>query len=394
MEHKDEKGLAGWEIWFVVVVSLAFITLVWRFVPIQTLLKMALVCFCGVWVFAVVAEFSARIPYFIPTAHGGKLVVIVCVVFLLFPFLINAMYESSKHVYLSSIKPDTTIGLKISYDIDRTGGSGSIGSDWSYRHYFNDIQFGSGDIMEIKASEPFTIRSRFIESDKISDIGETSSNAVVYNKENPQNGEIVITNDVFVMESGGRRYAGSYAEFTATYHAKLTIPPSMNFWEVYFHTPDNLARWIIVMGQLSCLCIIAYVIIEGAHRKEKIKEQERIALEKKKQEERELFIKSLGGKTIREVAGVPSHISYESGFPKDNNNQRYGSFTAYTTKSGSCYHRTPGCCSARLPVHLFVATKKYRPCSKCCVSTSTIPEWHNKYIELTKKCKEYSVEYE
>jgi len=395
MEHMDEKGLSGREIFFVLTVTVLFITLIWRFAPIQTALKIAILCFGGVFVMGAIAQFCARIPYFIPTAHGGTLVAIVSIVFLLFPFAINILYESNKQEYLTNITPNSIIGLKIEYDIERTGGSGSIGSEWKYQHHFNDIKFTSGETMEIKASAPFTIRSRFIESDeKISDIGETTSKPIKYYNLSPNNSNLTIKNDVFVMESGGKRYAGSFAEFTATYNIKLTIPPSKNYWDIYFYSADNSVQWIILLCQFTCLFLIAYVIIVGERKKEQIKEQERIALEEKKKEERDIFIKGLNGKTIREIAGVPANITYENGLPRDNNNQRFGSYTAYITKSGSCFHRVAGCCSARYPIHTFIASEKYKPCSKCRAYKSTIPVWHKTYIELVQKCKEYSIEYE
>ena len=395
MEHKAEKGLQAREIFFVITVSLVFIALIWRMVPIHNLWKCVIVCLAGAWIFAIVVYFFVRLPYFIPKANNDLLITITCVVFLLFPSLINITHETNKQQYLSSITPDTIIGLKIDIDVERTGGSGSIGSEWKYKHYFNDIQFTSKQIMEVKASDPFTIRSRFMElDDKVNDIGETTSKQFKFYKDSQNNDEITIINNVFVMENGGKRYAGSSAEFDASYHVVLTTPPSMTFWDVYFNTQDNSTQKLLVIGLLCCFGIIAYVILDGEQRESKLKEQEKLASEQKKKEARDTFINSLGGRTIREVAGVPVNIIYENGLPKDNNNQRFGSYTAYITKSGSCYHRLPGCCSARYPIHGFTAMKNYRPCSKCGASKFSIPSWHTSYIELVSKCNEYSVEHD
>lgn len=395
MEEKSKKAFPLWELCFPIAVTIAFIALIWRFIPIQETLKLSLICVGGVGILAAVIFFVERLPFFIPTPTRGTNAVIVLMIFLLFPAMINALYESSKNTYLSDITPDTLIGLKITYDVERTGGSGSIGSDWKYLHFYNDTKIGSGSVVDVRASDTFTIRSRFIEvDDAISDVGETISKPISYYKMEPANGELVIKNDVLVAENGGRRYAGSYAEFTATYRVKLTMPKSMGFWSVYFSTEDTSIRWILVLSQLCCLAIIAYVIAFGAKREEQAKEQARMAQEKERQAKREEFIQKLDGRTIRELAGVPPNIHYENGLPRDNNNRKYGSFTVYTTKSGSCYHETPGCCSARFPIHVFVAMGKYKPCSKCCMTKYSIPEWHTKYVALVKQCKEYSVEYE
>lgn len=395
IESIDEKGLGARIFCVLLIVFIAFICLIWRFFPFSIPFKVFVLCLGGAYIFYALVSFYTRIPYFISTTNSGKLIAIVCIVFLLFPSITNILYESSKQEYLSAITPNTVIGLKITYDVERTGGSGSIGSEWKYRHYFNDIQFKSGDILEIKASDAFTIRSRFIETDDaVSDVGETSSAPYTYHKFSTDSRQITIQNDVIVIENGGRRYAGSFAEFTATYHITLTVPPSISFWDIYFNTADISIRWVVLICQLICLAIVAYVIIGGNYKKKQIDEKKRIALEKKKQEEKEAFIQSLNGKTIREIAGVPSNISYESGLPKDNNNQCFGSYTVYTTKSGSCFHRIAGCCSARFPIHSFIAMEKYKPCSKCGAINRPIPAWHKTYIELVKKCKEYSIEFE
>lgn len=394
MEYRDEKGLSERAPFFVTMVSVAFIALIWRYIPIQVYFKMALLCFAGAWIWIVISDLFERIPYFIPNAHSQKRMIIVCIAFLLFPCLINAIYEVGKYECLTARTPDATIGLQITYDVDRIGGSGSVGSEWSYHHYFNDVEFDFGDTVEIRASDPFVIRSRFVESDAISDIGESVSKPIVICQEHQENRQFIIENNVLVKEIGGRKYAGSYAEFTATYYAKLVMPPSLSFWDVYLQTCGDLVGWLLIIGQVTCLFIVAYIIVEGTHRKEKAKAQERLAQERKKQEERELFIKSLGGKTIREVAGVPEHVTYEGDLPKDNNNQRFGSFTVYITQRGACFHRTQGCCAARFPIHIFVAKKRYRPCTKCCTVAYSIPDWHNKYTELKNKCIEHSVEYE
>ena len=104
-------------------------------------------------------------------------------------------------------------------------------------------------------------------------------------------------------------------------------------------------------------------------------QKEREEAERRRQAEKEEFIRFLGGRSIREAAKVPDNITFVHGLPRDNNDKEFGSFTVYISKNGSCYHSRKGCCSASFPRHAFTAAGKYRPCSKCCSRPVKIPQW-------------------
>lgn len=92
---------------------------------------------------------------------------------------------------------------------------------------------------------------------------------------------------------------------------------------------------------------------------------------------------------------MPSHITFVDGFPKDEDDQKYGSYTLYVSSSGACFHKKKGCCSASIPVHIFEISKQYRPCSKCCKGAFPnfdIPQWYSDYIKLKKKCTYYGID--
>ena len=110
--------------------------------------------------------------------------------------------------------------------------------------------------------------------------------------------------------------------------------------------------------------------------------------------EKTAFIEKLNGKSIREVAGVPSNIAFVNGLPVDNNIGEYGSYTVYRSFSGSCYHQTKGCCSAYQPMHYFEAIHNLRPCSKCNPSTEKLPQWYIEYKMLKCDAERYQIDSE
>lgn len=103
--------------------------------------------------------------------------------------------------------------------------------------------------------------------------------------------------------------------------------------------------------------------------------------------DRKIFLDKLNGERIRDKAGVPANYYFYNGLPKDNNNREYGSFTLYISKSGNHYHSRRGCCSARIPIHSFKASRLYKPCSKCCKSGYRIPDWYMNYSSLISEAQ-------
>lgn len=127
-----------------------------------------------------------------------------------------------------------------------------------------------------------------------------------------------------------------------------------------------------------------------------IQNRKQHAAEKAKFEaERQAFIEKIGDKRLRDIAGVPPRIRFtNAGYPVDNNDRAFGSYTVYISKSGRCYHQKPGCCSARNAEHFFKAKWIYSPCSKCCTRQMSIPAWYNEYNKLKNEAKRLNISIE
>ena len=157
------------------VIPIAFIALIWRMFPLSNIFKAMLCCFLGVFIVSGAVIFAEHLRYFKKFNSAWAVVCITAAVFLIFPAIINVVYGIHEKEYLNSYPADNSISVKITYDIDRTGGSGSIGGEWTYKHFLNNQEFKNGDILKVNAKSAFTITSRFIERDSISDVGETTS---------------------------------------------------------------------------------------------------------------------------------------------------------------------------------------------------------------------------
>ena len=198
-----------------------------------------------------------------------------------------------------------------------------------------------------------------------------------------------------VVDRGGKKYAGSTADFEATYTLKRVVPESMTFWDMLLYTADDLEYGIcifLIIGQALSIVAIVFVLIRGNSKKKFAEQQEQIKKEQAFLADKNAFIMSLNGLSLRQAAGVPAHVSFVNGLPKDNNDAQYGSFTVYCSGNGSCYHDRIGCCSARRPVHYFNAKNRYRPCSKCCTKHRTVPQWYIKYTELKKQAAYFKID--
>jgi hypothetical protein len=380
---------------FLFIIPVAFIVLAWRMFPFSNIFKAMLCCFLGAFIILVAVVFAEYLGYFKRFKSAWAVICITAVVFLLFPAIINVVYGIHEKEYLNSYPTDNSISVKITYDIDRTGGSGSIGGEWTYKHFLNNQEFKNGDILKVNAKSPFTITSRFIERDSISDVGETTSPKYNYSSNDNYKKTLTILQKVHVVENGGRKYAGSTADFEATYTLKRVIPESMTFWDMFLCTTDDSEHSIcifLIIGQALSIAAILFVLIRGNTKKKLAEEREQTRKEQEFLADKTAFIMSLNGKSLRQAAGVPSHVSFVNGLPKDNNDAQYGSFTVYCSSSGSCYHDRIGCCSARRPVHYFNAKNRFRPCSKCCTRHRSVPQWYINYTALKKQAAHFKID--
>ena len=115
-------------------------------------------------------------------------------------------------------------------------------------------------------------------------------------------------------------------------------------------------------------------------------------LNKEFEEERKRFIASLNGKTLSEIAGVPSDVYFdEKDLPFCRDGGAFGRrFTAYVAKYGGCYHMSKVCGGAEnmREVNIVVAKKHFRPCTKCALGAfETNASWYGEYLRLREQCR-------
>lgn len=375
--------------------GIVFGVLTWNFLPASFLLKLSFMCLaeCSI-IFAIVTScnnLALQEKVFFPWATC----ITAVIVSLLIPTLLQMLFCSNEQAYLSTSPEGDSIYVKITYKCEQIDSNGSIGDNWSYKHFINDTPFVSGSVVQINYNKPFVITSRFIERDDISDIGETISEEYVFAEDNNFDKTINVLQEIHVDEQGGRQNAGSYADFSINYTIKRVIPPNATFWELVLWKNSVYGITLVAFGFFELLLIV-YVLVHSV--KKRIKEKATIREEEIKREqqkfiaEKNSFLEYLGGRTIREAAGVPSNMTLVNGLPKDNNDQRYGTFTVYCSKSGNCFHQKNGCCAARIEKHVFEVINTYRPCSKCCTNHFETPKWYSDYKELMEKAAKYELQ--
>lgn len=110
-----------------IITSIAFIVLTWRMVPLDNTLKLAICLFLGSFVFLMVISFADYLSCFKAVSSAKMATIITMIVFIAFPLTISIFYSIHEEEYLVSYPADNQISVKITYDIDRVGGSGSIG---------------------------------------------------------------------------------------------------------------------------------------------------------------------------------------------------------------------------------------------------------------------------
>ena len=388
----EYSGFQHFVLWLIAALFMLFITL---FIPDKHRTAEVLVFLLGVPLMCVVIVSTATNLAFLYNFRAWKIIARTATVLLLIPAIMATIYYSHLNSYMTAIPSDNRIAFRISAEVKQTGGSGSIGNEWSYKHTINNNTFSNGDIVEISIKKPFTITSTITEDDGTDDVGTTTSNPYSFRKSEDYTEEITITNNVKVVERGGRKNSGAYATFSVRYALNRVLPEDFTFFDVYFFTNDSTQAtflWCILAAGVVGIAYIVFVIYAGKQRAIRLEAERKAEEERKFQAEKSAFIVRLGGKRMRDAAGVPGHITYKNGKPVDNNNAEFGTFTAYLSNSGKCFHRCKGCCSAYKPTHLFTATQYYKPCSKCSATHYSIPDWHLKYMELKKEAKKYGIE--
>ena len=387
--------------YFLLIIPVVIPVLLWSKIKLGLELKLILLLFIDCVVFLIACLFMYMLRYVIKNRSPLFYVIISLFLFLAFPISNTVVYDNHTRVYLEAYPNDNKIHIRIICDVKTIKNDGSIGHEWTYEHYLNDQKFNSGDTLAIDARSDFTITSKFIEHDSGSDdIGKTISPTQNYSQQEDYSKDIIITQNVHAAESGGRKYAGATADFEAKYTITRVVPSSMSAIDMILFTTIPKERGLckfLISGQIISLVLIALTIFGGWWKKAQSKKRAIEEEQRKKEEifldEKSAFLARLNGQSIREAAGVPSHVFFRNGLPIDNNDAPYGSFTVYYSRSGRCFHDKQGCCSAILPGHYFQAKNQYWPCYKCCKKNREIPKWYTDYRSLKEQAKKYHIEF-
>lgn len=322
----------------------------------------------------------------------------------------NEKEDEYKHSILKKYNSSLdTVKATVSINTKRTN-SANIGNEWKYEYCLNGKEIKNGDTVYIHIFGDNIFLSKITEVDPSwDDVGRCEQNITI--PLDKLNSSYAFEQEVKVRENGGNR-AGNTVEYSVSYKLKFIEPliiskndielapdkPSLDDVKgisiIYVIENDTTARNRTLLYFAG---FIALTVVPTISRVKRNKEEYEKELEKQRiyNAEKEAFINSLGGKSIRETAGVPKNIKFNAlDLPIDNNNSMYGSFTVYLNRSGTCFHRTRGCCSASIPAHLFTARKQYRACSKCCRNTGTIiiPQWYTNYIKLKGQANRFGYE--
>ena len=239
---------------------------IWKMIPLPTWSKICIFLLFGAAFLWVVFVFAKFLGFFKIVKNSWCSVVITMLIFVVIPLASNLTHNAHEKEYLLSYPPDDQISVEITYDIKRVKSTGSIGHEWTYQHFINGQEFENGETVSVNAKSLFSITSRFIEHDDINDIGETTSKQYRYSQNKTYQKTLTISQDVHVVEEGGKRYAGSTADFNVVYTLKRVIPSSMDFWDIFFYSSSNTTDFVcillIVMQTLSAIFIV-FVLVYG-----------------------------------------------------------------------------------------------------------------------------------
>ena len=327
----------------------------------------------------------------------------------------NELIEYNKYLLEKyNLNKQGHVSVKVTIHTEKTNKE-SIGNEISYLYLINGSAVRSGDTVTLNALKPVEIFTEIRDSDPSSDdVGDAFYEEVVL--VNNLSKGTKISQNIDVHERYGAD-AGNTAKYKVTYELKLAnpinisskdssmapprrqIPQSIerpdidiSLWQTIQY--DKVSQKIILGG--CCVFLVLTVGVFFNRRKALMQQYEEDERRRKQFEhDKAVFIARIGGRNIREAAGVPANIKFiENNLPVDNNNAKYGSFTVYQSKSGTRYHCKRGCSSAHQPVHVLVA-KRYRltPCRMCGRQFIT-PAWYTAYLELKRECQKYGIEEE
>ena len=284
------------------------------------------------------------------------------------------------------------IEVSISKSVKRENRNISIGSDWKYYYYINDVEFHRGTTISINLFKPNNIRTKIIEQDPTyNDVG-TTEDSISFSLDDLIAGK-TITQTVEVSEyRGGVRSNTGGVKFNVSYTIKLKKKLQYPFLKEVTRNPFLYIGFSVII--IFAILIESIYIRRKKNQYQKEYEQYEHTLEQF-ESEKKAFIQTLNGFSIRELAGVPNGVF----FTKDNlpynskSNEKFGTFTLYITPKGYCFHTDKTCPKSYnvIPINLVkVASRK--PCIKCAKGYNCkIPSWYTAYLEYLMKIKNYEI---
>lgn len=316
----EYNGIQSLILWTIATLFILFITL---FIPDKHRVVEVLIFLIGVPLMGILVVSTAINLRLLYNLDVWKSIIGTAIVVLLIPSIMTVIYYSHYNSYLTAIPENNRVAFRITADVKYTGGSGNVGNEWLYKHAINNTAFEDGEIVEVNVREPFIITSTITEIDGIDDIGLSTSEEYHFKKQSDYTEELVITNSVKVVERGGRKNSGAYATFSVKYHINRVLPADFTFFDVYFFADNQTERvllWGVLFLGLGSILYVVFLIRAGKKREDQLAIERKAEEERKFQSERNAFITRLGGKRLRDVAGVPLNITYRDGKPVDNNN--------------------------------------------------------------------------
>lgn len=388
-QNTSPEPLSSFQRFGIFAVCIAACCLSWPIFEIDGFVKLLLAGALCILIYSFVYSLSRLGELLNKPIHPWIAIIIAAGLFLVLPFFMRSQYKEHSEEYLVTMPLDGRIYVRISSSVNSVGGVGTIGNEITCESYLNGSKL-SGDVIAVGVDEPFCIETKIVESDSIPDVGEAISGTYRFSENNNYKKPVIIKLSLRVSESGGNWNKGSYSDYEVV-HTLNRVIPEMSFLDLYYYTHNAEERSLCeyaANAQIIFVAIAFIIIVLTAIKARTVSAKQKKERERILEEEKQAFRNKLEGMTIRQYAGVPSSIRFVNGLPVDNNDSQFGSFTVFRSSNGNCYHQKRGCCSARFPIHFFVAVKRYRPCSKCCYKHMEIPQWYVNYKRETDKAND------
>ena len=338
-----------------------------------------------------------------------------------------AHYNQTVRNYIKSIDRNypinTNDSVQVTISISRTRDRSAqkVGEEMSYQYFFNGKPISSGSKVNMYFGKENVIKAVIMDEDPYHD--DTGIDEYIFT---PSFIEIIdgITENrnVRVHEIYGD-YAGNTDIYNITYRINPVkrlnlspvqrikypkypeMPQNIDYSQIdvpFFATAIKSTYFYLFIGLEVILSLFILKSQNDGIKKENAKRISEYQKEmqiyeqeyKEFEEERKKFISFINGRTLSEVAGVPSDVLFdEKDLPFCRDGGAFGRrFTAYVAKYGGCYHMSRVCGGAEnmREVNIVVAKRNFRPCTKCALGAyEANASWYSEYLRLREQCRQF-----